>query len=134
MSVVWNFRKCARCQQTLPADAFRRNPRLKSGLHSHCRECAREVGRLWREENRDYIAAEKAKRKTPPTELVCSECGKTFYGRKDRLVCGQRKCKDTRYRRLHPEEYKARRKLKDARRRARARAARAHARLPGSAH
>jgi len=119
---VWNFRKCARCQVVKPAAAFRRNPNLKSGLHSYCRECATEVGRLWREANREYVAALKARRKVPPTELVCSECGETFYGRKDQLVCG-RKCRDKRYQRLHPAEYKAKRQRKDARRRARAREA-----------
>ena len=120
MTFVVDFKTCARCQVVKPADAFRRNPNLKSGLHSYCRACATEVGRLWREANREYVAAEKARRKTPPTELVCVECGETFYGRKDQLVCGRR-CRDARYRRLHPVEYAAKQKRKDARRRARAR-------------
>ena len=55
-----------------------------------------------------------------PRVLVCVECGETFTAQASALVCSRR-CKDARYRRLHPEAERARQARKDARRRARAR-------------
>jgi hypothetical protein len=46
------------------------------------------------------------------------ECGRSFEGLPDRLVCSRR-CKDARYKRKHPEEYAAKRKRYRARRRQR---------------
>jgi hypothetical protein len=50
----------------------------------------------------------------------CSECGAELEGRQ-RVVCGRR-CKDARYKRLHPEEYAARERRKVERRRERRKA------------
>jgi len=51
-------------------------------------------------------------------ELTCSECGETFEGWRGRLICSPR-CKDRRFKRLHPEQARAKQRRKDARRRAR---------------
>ena len=74
--------------------------------------------RAWRAANPDRVRAYNEARRIPFTSLVCVECGAGFLGRKDRLVCSPR-CKDRRYARLHPAEYRAKQKRKDARRRAR---------------
>jgi hypothetical protein len=58
-------------------------------------------------------------RRIPPSQLVCVECGETFWGRKDRLVCSRR-CKDARYARLYPEAWREKRRRYFQRRRERA--------------
>jgi hypothetical protein len=78
-----------------------------------------DVMREWRRRNPDKVAEYNERRRIPPTESVCVECGATITGRKDRLLCDQRRCKDQRYQRTHPDEYRAKRRRKDARRRAR---------------
>jgi hypothetical protein len=104
----------------LPFEAFPPAHNL-DGVDSRCRECKREDNRLWREAHPERVEAYNASRRTPPTELTCSECGETFYGRRDRLTCSRR-CRDKRYQRLHPEAFEENRRRKYARRRERARA------------
>lgn len=122
-------KRCARCAGWLPVEAFRVMPcRSKSEpwrqwkLSSWCRDCQREANRQWRESHREaYNArrrAEYAERRGESRERTCTECGVVFEGRLNQLVCGRR-CRDARYRRLHPAEYAAKRRRKDARRRAR---------------
>ncbi len=72
-------------------------------------------------ENRETVLEKAAERRgsAPPASGVCSECGEEITdGRRDRLVCSRR-CKDARYRRLHPEEYAAKQHRKYQRRKAR---------------
>jgi hypothetical protein len=45
----------------------------------------------------------------------CTECGEELAGRANRLVCSRR-CKDSRYARLHPEELRAKERRKYERR------------------
>ena len=72
--------------------------------------------REWRARHPDKIAAYNAARRIGPVAIRCVECGGKFEGRPDRLVCGRR-CKDARYRRLHPEAYREKQRRKAARRR-----------------
>jgi hypothetical protein len=51
-------------------------------------------------------------RRTRPAKLTCVECGEEFEGRRDRLLCGRRSCKDRRYARLHPERLAAKQRWK----------------------
>jgi len=44
------------------------------------------------------------------------ECGGEFEGRRDRLLCGSRRCKDRRYARLHPEALREKERQKYRRR------------------
>jgi hypothetical protein len=76
--------------------------------------------REWRRRNPDKVREHNERRRIPATESVCVECGGTFVGRKDRLICSRR-CKDKRYERLHPETYAAKRHRKEVRRYARRR-------------
>lgn len=62
-----------------------------------CAECG-ETLELVREPSRRYYVVREP--------LWCSECGELLEGRQA-VVCSRR-CKDARYRRLHPEEYAAR--------------------------
>jgi hypothetical protein len=57
MIPVKTHKRCTRCQGWLPDEAFRPNPKLKSGLSSWCKECQLEETRRWRAEHRDEINA-----------------------------------------------------------------------------
>lgn len=50
-------KQCRKCNEWLPTEAFRRNPKLKSGLHSWCKPCCVARTRQWRAENPDYVEA-----------------------------------------------------------------------------
>ena len=116
-------RHCSRCNEFLSFSAFRPNLKLKSGWNSWCRACSGESTKRWRERNADKLRRPRVS----PSKLECAECGASFEGRKDRLLCGSRRCKDRRYARLHPEALRAKRRRKDQRRRAaKSHVARAH--------
>jgi hypothetical protein len=108
-------RRCTHCGEVLPFSAFRPNLKLSSGWSSWCRSCSAEATRAWRERNRDRL---NTARRTRPAKLTCVECGGEFEGRKDRLLCGRRSCKDKRYARLHPEKLAAKQRRKYERRKA----------------
>jgi hypothetical protein len=111
-------KRCSRCGKWLPFAAFPRNPRLKSGFDSWCRECKAEAAKRWRAGNPEYVDAYNLGRRVGPSRLTCSECGVEFDGRRDRLVCS-RACRDRRYRRLHPEQVRENESRKAKRRRER---------------
>jgi hypothetical protein len=96
-------KRCSRCDQWLPLEAFRPNPRLRSGLNSWCRPCCAEATRQWREANPKYIEGDNARRREdyqsahPLSERSCAVCNRTFTGRPDRLVCSER-CRNIRKR------------------------------------
>jgi hypothetical protein len=70
-----------------------------------CSESQKRRARAWREQNRERVDARNAARRKPPAERACVECGEMFVAvRADRVICSRR-CKDRRYRRLHPDEY-----------------------------
>jgi hypothetical protein len=108
-------RRCRRCRELLPFSAFRPNLKLSSGWSSWCRACSAEATRAWRERNRERI---NAARRTSPAKLTCVECGEVFEGRKGRLLCGRRSCKDKRYARLHPDKVREKQARKYQRRKA----------------
>jgi hypothetical protein len=122
-------KRCSSCHRWLSAEAFRvepvrseLNPWRHWRLSSWCRQCHQESTRRWREANRERINARRrteyaASRGPLPR---CSECGAELESHA-KVVCSRR-CKDARYRRLHPEEYREKQRRKDARRRARRRA------------
>ena len=101
-------RRCTNCGEVLPFSAFRPNLRLSSGWNSWCKACCVERTRRWRREHPEH----KSRRPhVAPSKLTCVECGVTFEGRRDRLVCSRR-CKDRRYARLHPEQFRAKERRK----------------------
>lgn len=62
-------------------------------------------------------AAAKRGKVREPDNLSCSECGDRLEGRQ-RVTCGASRCRDARFRRLHPEAYAEREARKVERRRA----------------
>jgi hypothetical protein len=109
-------RRCTNCKEFLPFSAFRPNLKLSSGWNSWCRACCVERTRQWRAEHPEQQQLYNERRRVPLAKLRCVECGVVFEGRKDRLVCSRR-CKDARYRRLHPEAAREKQRRKDERRR-----------------
>jgi hypothetical protein len=119
--VIAAFRECAACHQILPRSEFRLNPKLKDGLHSWYRRCCRERRREWRHANPEAVAGENERRRVPPVEHSCLECGAKFTGPAHKKLCGRRSCKDKRYARAHPEQVRAKEQRKRARRQRRPR-------------
>jgi hypothetical protein len=110
-------KRCAQCQTWKPYEAFTRNPRMRDGFDSWCRACHGGAARSWYERNADAVLARR-KRK-PPTEHTCSECGTVFFGRANRIVCSNT-CRERRRRRLNPEAERERQRAKYQRRKERA--------------
>jgi hypothetical protein len=115
---------CSGCKRSLPFAAFRQQFATPSWLSSWCGECLVAANRRYRERMREQINAKRreeyAERQREARQRVCVECGASFEARPDALVCS-RLCKDARYRRLHPEAYRAKQRRKAARRRERKR-------------
>ena len=98
-------KRCARCGEWLPVEEFRPNPKLRSGLHSWCKRCCAESAKQWREANRERVEESNARRRAEYEAARgplprCSECG-VELDTHAKVVCSRR-CKDARYRRLHP--------------------------------
>jgi hypothetical protein len=112
-------RQCPKCGRTLPLNAFSWDRRSAPGHSSRCHECKVERKRRWREANPERVAERNAARRVGTYRLRCEECGEEFEaGRSDRKLCSRR-CKDARYRRLHPEQYHEKQRRYSARRRER---------------
>lgn len=56
-------KRCARCREYLPAEAFMPNPKMRSGLNSWCRPCVAERNRQWRAENPAYVDEANARKR-----------------------------------------------------------------------
>ena len=87
-------------------------------------EAARARARAYYWANREAVLARAAAKRSAGRDfLACSECGGVLEGGR-RVVCGER-CRDARYRRLHPDAYEANERRKVERRRERRRELRA---------
>jgi hypothetical protein len=84
------------------------------------RERERSRAYYWR--NRKAVLAKAAAKRGRPKRTTCEECGGELAGRQ-RVACSP-KCRDSRYRRLHPVEYAANEARKVERRREKRRAQR----------
>jgi hypothetical protein len=51
-------KSCSKCERVLPVDAFRANPKLRSGFDSWCRECQAVANRRWRTRRREAKTAD----------------------------------------------------------------------------
>ena len=47
------MKRCSKCGETRPVSEFNKNARLKSGLYSWCKTCARANSRHWYHANRE---------------------------------------------------------------------------------
>jgi endogenous inhibitor of DNA gyrase (YacG/DUF329 family) len=132
------IRRCAECGNDLDFDSVPRAAFCSDRCRYRFRdrrnyvedpEREREKSRRYYERNRDAVlarrrvrAAELGPRVRPPLvrePRFCSECGDPLEGRQ--LVVCSRRCKDRRYARLHPEEYRAKERRKAEQRKARRR-------------
>ena len=90
-------------------------------------EAERARSRDYYRPNREAVLARPAARRAaargPVEPARCVECGVELEGRR-RVVCSER-CRERRFKRLHPERYVARERAKVERRRERRREARA---------
>lgn len=94
---------CESCGGEIAQHAGRGRPR------KFCKVCRPTESRRKTEAQRlaDNAARRvKYRAANPPAVRSCLECGATIIGRPDRKVCS-RKCKDSRFARLHPIEYAA---------------------------
>jgi len=91
------------------------------GRRKFCEVCtpSGSSGAAWRAANPERVAAYNEARRVPSSPRACPECGTVFEGRPNKFLCGARRCRDARYKRLHPAEYAAKRARKDRRRRER---------------
>lgn len=55
-------KRCVRCEESKPVAEFRRNARMRDGLHSWCKACSVERTREWRAEHRDELNARRRAR------------------------------------------------------------------------
>ena len=81
---------CTGCSAWFPLEEFPRIRRMHLGRSSRCRECHREATRGWRDRNRERVNAERRaayRELHPRVERDCAECGRSFTGRPDALVC-----------------------------------------------
>lgn len=48
---------CSACKQTKPFEYFYTNKNKKDGYHCHCKECSKAFKKVWKEANKDRVAA-----------------------------------------------------------------------------
>jgi hypothetical protein len=113
-------RLCLGCGEVRPLSEWARDASKPSGLGSLCRECDRRRSREFYARNREAVLARAAARRGPAPARFCSECGERLEGRQ-RVSCGSSRCREARFRRLHPEAYATRETRKVERRRERRR-------------
>jgi hypothetical protein len=111
-----------RCGGVKPAEEFTLDRDKPSGRGSYCRPCDRERSKAYYRANRERILARVAAKRGPQPVRHCSECGVELEGRQ-RVTCGKSKCREDRFRRLHPESYGRREAARVERRRERRREA-----------
>ena len=109
---------CTRCGARLPLDQFARDASKRRGIKSWCRSC-------------DSVRALAYYRERHPLVVRhCAECGAELEGRR-RVVCSER-CREARFKRLHPDAYAKREAEKVERRRERRRELREREKLPAA--
>jgi hypothetical protein len=102
LSVV-EAKRCSKCGQSKPRDAFPPNPRLKSGLDSWCRACRAAYFATWKAD--DVDARRQAHRAVGPfrEHRVCSECSLPFTARSSTATVCSDECRRRRKRRVARE-------------------------------
>ncbi|MGB3944544.1 MAG: hypothetical protein WBK88_07120 [Methanothrix sp.] len=50
-------KRCSKCGEEKPVDAFYRNRAAKDGLQNLCKQCHREYMRRWNQSNRERVTA-----------------------------------------------------------------------------
>lgn len=98
---------CTKCGRELPATTeFFRKCTGGNWLFSKCRECTREEGRIWGQENKEHIKAylqQNAER--------LKECRKEYYRKNVELINERRKEYNEEYRKKNAELIKEKKKI-----------------------
>jgi len=102
----------------LPLSEFTKDRSKPLGVGTYCRSCDAERGRERYARDREKILATAAAKRGPKPFRFCSECGVLLEGGQ-RVTCGTSRCREARFRRLHPESYEKREAAKVERRRQR---------------
>lgn len=116
------LRLCYSCDRLRRHDEFVVDRSRPQGRGSRCKECDRERVKEYYRENRERVLAKAAAKRGPAAPRHCSECGVELEGLQ-RVTCGERRCRDARFKRTNPEAYAAREAAKVVRRRERRREA-----------
>jgi hypothetical protein len=116
-------KRCFSCGEVLPLSEFTSDRSKRLGVGTYCRSCDAERGRKRYARDREEILTKAAAKRGPRPFRFCSECGELLEGGQ-RVTCGTSRCRDARFRRLHPEAYAVREARKVERRRATRRLAR----------
>src|SRR5688572_4827183 len=106
-------KRCGGCGEWRLVSEFGRDSSKLGRRASICRACGRAKSRRYYAEHRAAVLARIKARKArakPAEAPTCSECGGPLPG-KARVVCSSR-CKDRRFKRLHPEAYAERERRK----------------------
>jgi hypothetical protein len=122
MYLLEGERLCRGCGVRRPLEEWSRDASKPHGLGSYCRVCDAERSRKFYAENRKAVLARAAERRGPAPTRHCSECGEELVGGQ-RVTCGSSRCREARFKRLHPESYAERERAKVSRRRERRRTA-----------
>jgi len=125
-------KRCPGCGGLKPLEDFTSDRSKKDGRGSYCQVCDRERSRAYYAANHDAVLARAAAKRGPAPTRFCSECGRELAGRQ-RVTCGSSRCREARFKRLHPEAYAAREARKVERRRETRRLARERADVPVAA-
>jgi hypothetical protein len=121
---------CFQCGGVKPLEEFTRDKRKINGAGTYCRDCDRERSKAYYRANRERILERAAAKRGPRPVRHCSECGSELEPPK-RVVCSPR-CREARFKRLHPEAYAAREEAKVERRRERRRELRGRETVTGA--
>jgi len=113
-------KRCFHCGGIKPLEEFTHDKRTFSGAGTYCRDCDRERSKAYYRANRERILERAAAKRGPQPVRHCAECGVELEGRQ-RVTCGTSKCREARFKRLHPESYARREAAKVERRRKRRR-------------
>jgi len=113
-------KRCPGCGGLKALEDFTADRSKSDGYGSYCRPCDQERSREYYRRNREAVLARAATRRGPAPTRFCSECGVELEGR-HRVTCGKSKCREDRFKRLHPESYARREAAKVERRRERRR-------------
>lgn len=79
-------KKCTKCGETKPLDAFRKDARHALGRRSQCKQCENERVRKHYEANKEKVAKYKRKYREANKEKVAEHRWKHYEANRDRLT------------------------------------------------
>jgi hypothetical protein len=125
-------KRCPGCGTVKPIQEFTHDAAKPHGYGTYCLSCERVRSKRYYAANREAVLARAAEKRGPTAPRFCSECSLTLEGGQ-RVTCGSTRCREARFKRLHPEAYAKREARKvERRRQARRRASKKPAPSPAT--